>query len=193
MELNQKYWEERYQKNETGWDVGEITKPLKTYFDSLKDKSISILIPGAGNAYEAEYLHNLGFKNITIVDLAPSALANIKKRIPNFDETHLICDDFFNHTTKYDLIVEQTFFCALNPSLREQYAKKMNELLTEKGLLVGVLFNDLLNRDKPPFGGNTEEYKSLFSKYFTIEKLEECYNSIAPRKGREVFIKFRKK
>lgn len=193
MELNQKYWEERYQKNETGWDVGEITTPLKTYFDSLNDKSISILIPGAGNAYEAEYLHNLGFKNITIVDLAPSALANIKKRIPDFNEQHLICDDFFNHTTKYDLIVEQTFFCALNPSLREQYAKKMSELLTNNGLLVGVLFNDVLNIDKPPFGGNTNEYKQLFNNYFTIEKLEECYNSILPRKGREVFIKFRKK
>lgn len=193
MELNQKFWEERYQKNETGWDVGEITTPLKTYFDSLTDKNISILIPGAGNAHEAEYLYQLGFKNITIVDLAPTALANIKKRILNFDSTKLICDNFFNHTGKYDLIVEQTFFCALHPDLREKYAQKMTELLSDKGVLVGVLFNDILNTDKPPFGGNAEEYRVLFSNYFTIEKLEECYNSILPRKGREVFIKLRKK
>ena len=25
------YWEERYQKGETGWDAGKITTPIKEY------------------------------------------------------------------------------------------------------------------------------------------------------------------
>jgi len=56
------YWENRYQNQQTGWDIGEISSPLKAYIDQLEDKSIKILIPGAGNAYEAEYLFLNGFK-----------------------------------------------------------------------------------------------------------------------------------
>ena len=58
MFLSSEYWNTRYVENDFGWDAGEITTPLKTYFDQLKDKSLKILIPGAGNSYEAEYLFN---------------------------------------------------------------------------------------------------------------------------------------
>ena len=50
------YWEERYQKGETGWDAGTITTPLKEYIDQLTDKNLTILIPGAGNGHEFDYL-----------------------------------------------------------------------------------------------------------------------------------------
>ncbi|MDX5347428.1 MAG: TPMT family class I SAM-dependent methyltransferase, partial [Hymenobacteraceae bacterium] len=50
MILDQKFWESRYRSNETGWDTGAITTPLKMYFDQLHDKSLRILIPGCGNA-----------------------------------------------------------------------------------------------------------------------------------------------
>ena len=58
------YWEERYQNNEIGWDVGAITTPLKDYIDQITDKSIRILIPGAGNGYEFDYLIKKGFFNV---------------------------------------------------------------------------------------------------------------------------------
>jgi thiopurine S-methyltransferase len=154
------YWTNRYKNNEIGWDLGTVSNPLKEYFNQLTNKDISILIPGAGNAYEAEYLFDNGFKNITIIDISAEPLQNIKKRIPGFPESKLIFGDFFNHQHQYDLIIEQTFFCALRPSLRQAYAKKMHQLLKNKGKLVGVLFNDELNSDKPPFGGNKEEYTS---------------------------------
>ena len=59
--LDKEYWENRYAGNQTGWDAGEITTPLKEYFDQIKDKPKAILIPGAGNAYEAAYLFENGF------------------------------------------------------------------------------------------------------------------------------------
>lgn len=188
ISLDKNYWTQRYQQNETGWDVGEITTPLKEYFNQIKNKNVSILIPGAGNAYEAEYLFNNGFNNIFVIDISEEPLKNIKKRVPDFPTENLILGDFFRHEKTYDIIIEQTFFCALNPNLRSDYAKKMNELLYPKGKLVGVLFNDVLNTDKPPFGGNAEEYKKYFSPYFNFVKFESCYNSIKPRQGRELFI-----
>ena len=193
LDLTKEYWTSRYTENDTGWDLGEISTPLKEYIDQLTDKSISILIPGAGNSYEAEYLFKNGFKNVTIIDLSEEPLKNIQKRIPDFPKENLIVGDFFEHHNHYDLILEQTFFCAINPSLRQAYAKKMHELLNNKGKLVGVLFNDVLNTDKPPFGGNKEEYISYFNPYFHFKTFDSCYNSIKPRANRELFIHFEKK
>jgi thiopurine S-methyltransferase len=193
IELNKDFWTARYRENATGWDVGEITQPLKDYFDQLKNKDISILIPGAGNAHEAEYLFNNGFTNVVVMDISEEPLLNIQKRIPAFPKEHLVLGDFFEHANTYDLIVEQTFFCALNPSLRKAYAKKMHETLNPNGKLVGLLFNDVLNDDKPPFGGNKKEYVLYFEPYFTFKVFDPCYNSIKPREGRELFVIFEKK
>lgn len=41
----EKYWTERYLEGRTGWDIGYLSTPIKTYIDQLKDKDISILIP----------------------------------------------------------------------------------------------------------------------------------------------------
>lgn len=191
--LSREFWDNRYLNNETGWDIGSISTPIKEYIDQLTDKTIKILIPGCGNAYEAEYLFNKGFKNIYLVDLSPLALENFKNRVKNFPESHLICDDFFNLTEHFDLIIEQTFFCAINPNLRSSYAKQVAQLLNKNGKLVGLLFNEALNHDKPPFGGNKEEYMKYFSPFLNIEIMETSYNSIAPRKERELFIKMVKK
>ena len=192
MKLGESYWNERWEQGLTGWDIGFASTPLKNYFDQLENKELKILIPGCGNAYEAEYLHEKGFGQVHLLDIAPLALKSFHERFPGFPEDHLINEDFFRHEEQYDLIVEQTFFCALDPKLRENYAIKMKSLLKPGGKLVGLLFNDVLNEDHPPFGGNSDEYRALFSDHFEIQCLEKCYNSIEPRAEREVFIIFEK-
>jgi len=186
--LDAKYWEERYLGNQLGWDIGHPSTPLVQYFDQLSDKSLKILIPGAGNAYEAEYLHKAGFEEVYVIDLAPSALSNLKQRVPEFPEGHLIEGDFFGHRGQYDLIVEQTFFCALHPELRKKYAEHMHLNLKKGGKLVGVLFEDELFTDHPPYGGERTEYRTYFEPVFKIHTLDRCYNSIKPRADRELFI-----
>ena len=193
MKLNSAYWENRYSNNETGWDVGKITTPLKEYIDQIEDKSIKILIPGAGNSYEFEYLFNNGFENVFVLDFAQAPLDNIHKRIPNCNTNQLIKSDFFEHEDKYDLILEQTFFCALEPSLRKDYVKKMKSLLNPNGKIVGLLFQFPLTEVGPPFGGSKEEYESLFENDFHIKTLETANNSIKPRQGNELFFNFIKK
>ena len=193
MKLNKNYWEERYQKGEVGWNVGEITKPIKEYIDQLTDKNIKILIPGAGNGYELEYLINNGFRNSSVVDYAETPLENIKKRIPDLNENQIINADFFELEGKFDLIIEQTFFCALNPELREEYVRKMKTILNPKGKIAGLLFQFPLTSEGPPFGGSKEEYTSLFQNDFNIIKMETAYNSISPRSSKELFVIFEMK
>lgn len=191
--IDKKFWDGRYENNKTGWDIGFISTPLKEYIDQIENKEIRILIPGAGNSYEAEYIYNLGFKNVTVIDISQQPLENIKKRVPSFPEENLIHQDFFELDGKFDIIIEQTFFCALDPKFREDYVNKMHDLLTEKGKLIGLLFDAPLNTDHPPFGGNVKEYKNLFESKFEIKTMELAYNSIEPRAGKEVFINFIKK
>lgn len=193
MKLTSTYWEERYQKGEDKWNVGEISTPIKEYIDQLKDKNIKILIPGAGNGYEFEYLIKNGFKNSFVVDYATTPLENIKKRVPDLNENQVINSDFFELEGNFDLIIEQTFFCALNPELREDYVRKMKSLLNSKGKIAGLLFEFPLTAEGPPFGGSKEEYISLFQKDFNIVTMEMAYNSIAPRKNKELFVIFEKK
>jgi len=190
---DEKYWDERYLNQEMGWDVGEVSPPLKNYFDQLQNKNIRILIPGAGNSYEAEYLHDNGFKNVFICDISIEPIQNLLTRTKGFPPSNTIHADFFHlNSEPFDLIIEQTFFCALNPSLRRDYFKKVHELLKPEGKLVGVLFNDNLNNDKPPYGGNKMEYYSYFKGLFDIITFETCYQSILPRAGRELFINLQK-
>jgi len=188
--FNQDFWEDKYKQSNTHWDIGTASTPLKNYIDQLNNRNLNILIPGAGNAHEAEYLHRQGFKNVFVLDIAKQPLANFKKRVPSFSDDHLIQADFFEHHQLYDLIIEQTFFCALDPNLRPKYAEKMSQLLHSKGKLVGLLFEFELTNEGPPFGGSYLEYQNLFSKYFKIKTLELANNSIKPRAGRELFVIF---
>jgi SAM-dependent methyltransferase len=187
-QFSESFWTERYQTNEATWDAGSITAPLKAFVDQLTDKNIRILIPGAGNGHEAEYLFNNGFKNVFVIDISPEPINNIKSRVPTFPETQLITGDFFAHEGQYELIMEQTFFCALDPSLQAAYAPQMQKLLKPGAKLIGVLFIDPLHSKLPPFAITKEEYVTLFQPYLQLQTLEICYNSIKPRQNRELFI-----
>jgi SAM-dependent methyltransferase len=196
------YWDDRYRKNETGWDMGQVSPPLQAYFEQLKDKSISILIPGCGNSYEAAWLLQQGFSSITLIDIAEQLVARLQEKFQEYTRPpstppdglaiasaplQLIAGDFFEHKGQYDLIIEQTFFCALDPSQRKEYVIKMKELLRPGGKLVGLLF-DREFTGGPPFGGNAAEYRQLFENEFSIRTLAPCYNSIRPRMGTELFF-----
>lgn len=193
MDLDESYWTARYEQNSTGWDIGSASPPITHYMDGVTDKNIAILIPGCGNAYEAKYLWENGFRNTYLLDISQAPLAQFKEKNPEFPDSQLLHVDFFEHQGKYDIIIEQTFFCALNPVLRSTYVSKMHELLKPEGKLVGVLFDDPLFEDHPPFGGDRGTYEALFTPLFKLTKLERCYNSITPRQDREFFITFQPK
>lgn len=185
------YWTNRYNEQLTGWDIGYPSTPIKSYIDQLENKDLKILIPGAGNAYEAEYLFEQGFKNTHVLDISEKPLAAFAERNPHFPKGKLIQGNFFEHEGSYDLIFEQTFFCSFPPTKenRERYAKQMAQLILSGGKLVGLWFDIPLTGDlvKRPFGGSREEYLGYLEPYFNVRVLERCHNSIEPRQGKELF------
>tara|TARA_R110002020_G_scaffold474597_2_gene706400 strand:+ start:210 stop:800 length:591 start_codon:yes stop_codon:yes gene_type:complete len=186
--LDKNYWTKRYSAGETGWDIGFASPPLMQYLDQIENKAFELLIPGAGSAYEAVYAFRSGIEKVHILDFSNKPLELFKSHNPTFPVEQIHHEDFFLHTEKYDLILEQTFFCALNPELRANYALKMKELLNPGGKLVGVWFDREFGFDGPPFGGKLEQYKKLFEKHFEVKIAAPCYNSIPERLGSEVFM-----
>ena len=186
------FWSTKYIKAETQWDLGGVSPALKIYIDQLVDKHISILIPGCGNAHEAKYLIQNGFTDITVIDIAPEPIAQLQKEINDPTSLKCICGNFFEFKGQYDLILEQTFFCALPPTARTAYAQQMHQLLKENGNLVGLLFNRQFDQAIPPFGGSLAEYELLFTAIFSSVLLTPCTDSHPKRQGTELFIQCRK-
>lgn len=185
------YWTQRYEEKRTGWDIGYPSTPLKEYIDQLQDKDVKILIPGAGNGYEASYLWEQGFKNVYVLDISQEPLKAFEERNPAFAKANIIQANFFEHEGRYDLILEQTFFCSFLPSDKNRlaYARKMSQLLKPKGKLVGLWFDFPLTGDmeKRPFGGDKELYVSYLKPFFEIQTFEKSNNSIPERQGKELF------
>lgn len=195
MELNNfdsSYWNKRYTKKDTPWDIGYASPPLIDYCRKIKNKKIKILIPGCGNAHEFNELNAIGFENIFICDISEIAISKLKNEIAGKFHSFIIHADFFALEEKFDLILEQTFFCALAPSQRDLYCRQSKSLLTDEGVIAGVLFNKKFNTPGPPFGGNISEYVPLFSKYFNHIDFKFCENSIKPRAGTELFFECKK-
>ncbi|MDG1100605.1 MAG: methyltransferase domain-containing protein [Saprospiraceae bacterium] len=191
MNFDEQYWTERYDSGKDGWDLGCISPPIKEYIDQLTNKDIKILIPGAGNSHEAEYIHNQGFTNLYVCDISNVPLDNLKDRVTTFPIDNLIHGNFFEIQDEFDLVLEQTFFCALNPLLRQDYIEQMSKIIKPKGSLIGLLFSMEFDKEGPPFGGVINNYKAMFSKKFDIRVITPCTNSIESRMGSELFINMR--
>ncbi len=187
--INEEFWDSNWQTGQTGWDIGYPSPAIIDYVDRNVNKSSSILIPGCGNAYEAEYLANNNFQDITLIDISKTAVNNLKSKFKQHPNVNIIHSDFFEHKGQYDIIIEQTFFCALNPELRNDYAKQMSKLLKPTGNLFGLLFKIEFEKEGPPFGGSESEYRRTFEPYFNILEMEDCNNSIPKRFGNELFFK----
>jgi methyl halide transferase len=186
--LTPDYWNQRYLSHDTPWDIGGISPALLAFFDTLSDLDTKILIPGAGRAYEAVYLHQKGYRQVYVLDWAPEAFVYLLETAPDFPENHLLVQDFFRLNGAFDLMVEQTFFSAIDPALRKDYARQAAHLLQPRGELVGLLFASHFPFQGPPFGGTAEEYRALFSAFFDEVSLQNSPLSIRPRLGNELFI-----
>ena len=195
--LEPKYWEKFYNTGEMPWDLGEPTPIFKNWIHSQK-KSLSICILGAGNGWDALYFAEKGHK-VTAIDFALSAVNNMKKAAKKKNlNLNIICADIFNldklYDEKFDIVLEYTCYCAIDPNKRIHYIHIVNHLLKPSGQFVGILFpiDKELDLDGPPFGVEFNSTIAMFSKYFTLVKKEESKLSIERRQGKEVFVILKK-
>ena len=191
------YWEKSYQSGDMSWDLGGPT-PIFNDWIQFQTDSLSICILGAGNGWDAINFAEKGH-NVTAVDFAESAIDNMHTSAQNKGvQINLIHSDIFdlcklfNHT--FDIVLEYTCFCAIDPVRRIDYVRITNQILKSDGKLVALLFpiDKDINDEGPPFAVDLDSTISLFSKYFILDTKEIPSLSIERRKGREVFVIFKK-
>jgi hypothetical protein len=78
-------------------DLNTTSAAICQYLDQYPNKNAAILIPGCGNAYEAEYLVENGFRNIALIDISAEAVKKIHHKFEHNSQVKVLAEDFFQH------------------------------------------------------------------------------------------------
>ena len=154
---------------------------------------------GAGNGWDAINFARKGH-TVTAVDFAESAVNNIKLIAAQYNlEINILHMDIFDlkqiYRNNFDIILEYTCYCAIDPSRRRDYLEMAYHILKFNGEMVGMLFptdKDPFDESGPPFSVQVESTIKLISEYFSLIKQEIPLCSIKSRANREIFIIFKK-
>lgn len=190
-EVDAPFWEARYQNGDTGWDQGAASLGLTDLLQAGQIQAGSVLVPGCGRGHEARALARAGFE-VTGMDITKGAISEAVSlaEAEGGQKIKFVQADFFNLPEKgfgpYDWIFEHTFFCAINPKLREDYVETVARLIRPGGGLIGMFYH-IQAESGPPFGCTREELLERFSPQFTLE-LEKTPRSFPDREGKELLM-----
>ena len=190
------FWENIYLGDDAGWDLGESTPVFDKISDALPLGKVCII--GCGRGYDAVMFAQKGFE-VTAIDFAPSAISTLQSLASGAGVMiNIVETDIFLLTSQFscefDYVIEQTCFCAINPSRREEYERLVKAIIKSHGKLIGLWFplNKSIKDGGPPWGTTIPEVKSIFYDGWKIEKEEFSELSILPRKNREKLIIFKR-
>jgi Thiopurine S-methyltransferase (TPMT) len=144
-----------------------------------------VLIPGCGTDHEVlQFFRTAGFE-VTAIDFSTVAVAQTKKALGNF-EGKIIHGDFFKFgfRSRFDLIYERTFLCALHPQRWSQYAKRAAQLLRPQGRMAGIFFYGS-EPEPPPYPLSEARAAEIFGKYFQLIRDVKIFDSVAMFAGME--------
>lgn len=195
------YWNDRYRSGDTGWDLGTPSPPFVRLHEAGQLAPCRMAVPGCGRGWEVAYFAGRGF-HVTAIDFAPEAIAATRMRLEAdgiplrggaageapADGVDLVQADLFDLPARlagaFDLVLEQTCFCAVDPARRPDYVAAVHRLLAPGGRLIG-LFYDFGEDGGPPFTTDPDEVRALFSGRFEVRALSRTPDSHPRRQGEE--------
>ena len=178
------FWNQRYATGETPWTLHAIPRTLRSFVKRTRARG-RLLIPGCGTDHEViQFLQTAGF-DVIAIDFSMVAVNQIRKALGNFGGK-IIHGDFckFDFPSRFDLIYERTFLCALHPRKWRQYSKRVAQLLRPRGKLVGVFFYGT-EPDPPPYPLSETKAAEIFGKHFRLTRDVKVSDSVAMFAGME--------
>ena len=181
-------WQRHYEENDLGWDLGQVAPPFVKLWQEEKLPLGKVLVPGCGRGHEVVFMAENGF-DVTAIDFSSGAVTYLKNALKKRNlEGRILHQDFFSldesHEGVYDLVLEQTFFCAISPKQRRDYVLNVSRILKPGGILVG-LFYHTDEQGGPPYNTTREDIERHFSKKFEIQELDKTSLSAEQRKDKE--------
>jgi SAM-dependent methyltransferase len=144
------------------FDVGGVSRPLAAELSKRSHaprSGMTALVPGCGRAYDALALAEHGFATVVAIDCSPAACEAARAELaastsPAASRVEIRCADFFEtdgDAATFDFIWDCTFLCALDPSVREQWATATRTLLAPDGTLLSCVFPIGEREGGPPY------------------------------------------
>lgn len=161
------FWETRYRADTTPWDAGGVP-PMLAEFLAREAEPHAVLIPGCGSGYEVRAFGEAGWQ-VTAIDFSPAAVERARRNAQPWSD-RIQRADFFElavSESRFSVIYERTFLCALPRPRWPDYAAQMATLLPPGGRLLGFFFFDD-NPKGPPFGLLGGEQEALLGDAFTL-------------------------
>ena len=146
---NKDHWEKIYSTKEidgVSWYQETPTTSLNIIKELKLNLNASIIDIGAGKSFLADTLLNLGYNDITILDISGNALDEVAKRVAK--ENHKIKCIESNVTDlssdqKYDVWHDRAVFHFItNSHEREKYLGLLNSSLNKEGYLIIGTFSE---------------------------------------------------
>jgi len=204
MNLNIKdHWENIYQikkPNEMSWHQEKPSTSLGLIIEIGLNKDAKIIDVGGGDSKLVDNLLDMGFTNLSVLDISSNALKRAKKRLKGKAKSvKWIVSDIseFKINDRYDLWHDRAVLHFLTEKKDvSRYVKKVRLLLKPNGYLIVSTFS--LNGPKRCSELDTKQYsedsmKKLFSAFEHIKSFEEKH--VTPWGDSQIFIcsVFRKK
>ena len=122
--MNTKEFQNETYKNRTGFTEEEI---FKEFFDSL-DRNISILEVGCNRGLKLSILKDMGFHNISGIEINEKAAKIAKEKLPSLKIYNQSIEEFDSKLNQYDLVFTATMLIHVNPSAIENILLKIINL-----------------------------------------------------------------
>ena len=189
------YWENRYQENNTPWDLGQAAPAFVSLLHSDNPPGPGrAAVLGCGRGYDALMFADRGFDVIGF-DFSVSAIEDAKIIADTTGiSAKFIQRDIFELPTEFenyfDYVIEHTCFCAIDPQRRFDYVDVVNSILKPEGEMIAVFFTH--NRPGgPPYGIAPAQIKQYMDRCFETISLGPVINSVPKRIDEEYLGRFR--
>ncbi|KAJ3505738.1 hypothetical protein NLJ89_g7260 [Agrocybe chaxingu] len=177
-------WELAWIKGVTPWDAGDVQPSL---MEALESSALKIpsrgraLVPGCGAGYDLPYIASVTGLDALGLEVSDTAVKRASEEIDKFKEktrnpslkASIELHDFFQFTPQgqgFELIYDHTFFCAIPAFMRNDWGRKVAELVKPGGYLIAICYPMLPYTDTgPPYYLRPEHYDTpLGSKFVKI-------------------------
>ncbi|GAB4858949.1 Probable thiol methyltransferase 2, variant 4 [Ancistrocladus abbreviatus] len=183
-------WEKCWEEGVTPWDLGQPTPILQHLLQTGSLPMGSALVPGCGSGYDVVALAcpECYVVGLDISDIAIRKARELSSSSPNANYCTFLKADFFTWypTELFDLIFDYTFFCAIEPTMRSAWARRMQELLKSDGELITLMFPIDDQVGGPPYKTSVADYEDVLHPMgFQAVSIVDNELAVGRRKGRE--------
>lgn len=142
------FWQERFEKKETGWDRGGASPQLNAWLEAGDLQPCRIAVPGCGSGWEVAELVQRGF-DVVALDYTPAAVERTNALLLSKGLTAQVIQANvleYQPSQPFDAVYEQTCLCAIHPDFWFAYSTQLKGWLKPGGTLFAAFMQML----RPP-------------------------------------------